>query len=59
MRPYPGDEAFDAEVQARSEKLKASTREFLRLQNHTIEDHAHSSKSRGPGDTEDDSEVLS
>lgn len=31
MRPYLGDEAFDAEVKARSEKLKASTQEFLRL----------------------------
>jgi hypothetical protein len=28
MRPYPGDEAFDAEVQARSEKLKAAIQRF-------------------------------
>jgi hypothetical protein len=31
MRPYPGDEAFDAEVQARSKKLDDATRKFLRL----------------------------
>ena len=30
MRPYPGNDVFDAEVQARAVKLKAATRAFLR-----------------------------